>query len=186
MASVPHVRQMTGLSSADSPEDPGRDWRTLPSHLRPPPQREAEGQPCKNRVTGQDGHMGFLGRPPEGADFGMARGAWLDTGPHPCQAGPGPALYIHWFLNYYYFFGLFFSFNLKRRGQGQGRGARQGAAARVFTFLSRSCRLESTPGGGSGPPTPAAGLALEPPPELPSLDLILTHTRTHIHATSPR
>lgn len=82
-----------------------------------------------------------------------------------------------------FFFGLFFSFNLKRRGQGQGRGATQGAAARIFTFLSRSCRLETTPGGGSRPSHharhPCRRARPEPPPEVPSLDLLLTHTRAH-------
>ena len=43
-------------------------------------------------------------------------GACLGTGPdpHPCQAGPGPALYIHWFLSFFFF--LFYFFLLISRG----------------------------------------------------------------------
>ncbi|CAK6445629.1 unnamed protein product [Pipistrellus nathusii] len=67
---------------------------------------------------------GLLGGLPKRADFGMAHWSPAGQGPHPCQAGPGPALYIHWFLIFFFclFFLFFFSFNLKRQGRGQGGG----------------------------------------------------------------
>lgn len=129
--------------------------------------------------------MGFLGRPPEGQTLVWPVGAWLGTGSHPCQAGPGPALYIHWFLNYYFFFLAFFFLLISKGGVrvrvgGLGREQQQGY-------------LPSSPGpagwrplqvGAPGPhparpAAPAAELTLEPPPEVPSLDLTLTHMRAH-------
>lgn len=78
-------------------------------------------------MTRQEGHEGSPGRAGHGGGGGRLwygpGGACLGTGPdpHPCQAGPGPALYIHWFLIFFFNF-LFFSLNLKRRGGDQGEG----------------------------------------------------------------
>ena len=79
----------------------------------PPPWKEAKGQPRTNRVTRQDSHEGSPGRAAHGGQtLVWPRGARLGTGrdPYPCQAGPGPALYIHWFLRFVFFFFLPFSF----------------------------------------------------------------------------
>lgn len=56
---------------------------------------------------------GLLGESPTGGQtLVWPRGAQLGTGPdsYSCQAGPGPALYIHWFLRFV-FFCLFFFFS---------------------------------------------------------------------------
>lgn len=118
-ASVPPcATQLMGLSSADSPEDPGGSWGP-PLQPENPPRKEAEGQPCMNRVT-RDGHMGSPGWAAQEGRlwYGPLEPGWARPTPMPGWAWSGT---LH-SLVFNFFLPFFFSFNLKRQGRGQGGG----------------------------------------------------------------
>lgn len=111
-------------------------------------------------------------------------GAWLGAGPHPCPAGPGPALYIHWFLNYYFFLAFFFLLiskgGVRVRVGGLRREQQQGYLPSSPGPAGWRPHQVEAPGRPTTPATPAAELA-------PSLHLkspawtSFSHTRARTH-----
>lgn len=98
-----------GLSSADSPEDPGGGWGTLPS-TQDPPQKEAKGQPCINRVTRRDGHIESPGWATRGGRlwYGPLEPIWAQTHTVPGWAWSGT---LHSLVFKLFFFAFFFFFS---------------------------------------------------------------------------
>lgn len=112
-----------GLSSADSPEDPGRGLGAPPFPPENPPRKEAEGQPCIHRVT-RDGRMGSPGRAARGGRlwYGPLEPGWAQAHTHARLGLVRHFTFTGFFFVCFFFFLPFFSFNLKRQGRGRGGG----------------------------------------------------------------